>query len=108
MEELREHKVLIKHDKNGNEICAIEWLTESYKGIIFIFDKVEFVEQADDTMRVKFNYDVLREPEQPYEKEDLIPVLGDFLMAKVAQQLADNELIYSGGTNVIPRPERDE
>jgi hypothetical protein len=107
--ELREHNILIKHDKNGNELCAIEWTTSPYKGIIFVFDKVEFLPVGmSESLRVKFNYDILREPQESYVTEDLVTELGDFLMLKIAQQLSDNELIYHGGVNETPLPTRDD
>lgn len=95
---IRAHKVLSKTGPNGL-IYAIEFVDEPYEGMIFSFDKVEFIPDGDDSMRLKFNYDIIKEPKELYIPHELERELGDFLVLKIAEQLKEQELIYHGGTN---------
>lgn len=99
---LREHKVLEK-EIGGEKVTAIQFTSDPYCDIIFSYGKVDFVpqilENGEEHLVVKFDYEIHKEPKELYIKENLERDLGDFLMLLIAQQMEDGELIYSGGTD---------
>lgn len=98
-------------DEVTNGKCnAIEFCEAPYDGMIFSFGSVTFdgdMDDIDGELKIMFEYDVHKEPNEKYTHEEMTQHLGDFLISLIEEQLKTGEIVYSGGTDV-KRPTRDE
>lgn len=80
---------------------AIKLLEDPYSGIIFTYGKVSFDEDdANDTLKIKFDYDILHDPNNErkgFVKEEFEQYIGDLLQELLHQELAKNNVTYTGG-----------
>jgi hypothetical protein len=84
---------------------AIKLLEDPYSGIIFTYGKVSFdVDDANDHLKIKFDYDILFDPaESPnnprkgFVKEDFEQYIGDLLQDLLHEEIAKNNVTYTGG-----------
>ena len=92
---LRPH-VVLEHKHNG--LHAIKLTEEPYRGIIFSYGKVQFIEEGD-VVRLKYDYDIHDDAGVEYVKEELEKYLGDFLMELIVWGVHENSLTYTGGVD---------
>lgn len=80
---------------------AIKLLEDPYSGIIFTYGKVSFdVDEANDHLKIKFDYDILHDPINPrtgFVKEEFENYIGDLLQELLHQEIAKNNVTYTGG-----------
>ena len=91
-----------KAEASGQHTIALKLLEGKYEGLIFSYDRVEFVEHGDENaVTLKFGYEVHRKPAgmEELDFEELEYVLGGFLTELIQEQLGRNELIFTGGTD---------
>lgn len=86
--------VVVESRKTG--VDALKLTSGPYRGIIFSYGKVNFDEQDDGTCKLHFDYEV-HENHMEYVKEEFEQYIGDLLVFIIADQLAKNEIIYTGG-----------
>lgn len=79
----------------------IELLEEPFKGIRYNYGKVEFIEpekEGEDAV-CQFDFNVYDQRLVVQLSEDKLfhSVIGDILIGLIEKQLADNEVVYTGG-----------
>lgn len=100
-----------KAEASGTHTVALKFLEGKYEGMIFSYGEVKFVEHGDeDAVTLKFDYDIHRCPVgkvlDDLDRNEVEYVLGGFLQELIQKQLANNELIFTGGTDE-PNREND-
>lgn len=96
------YKFVEKTEATGQHTIALKLLEGKYEGLIFSYGKVEFIEHGDENaVTLKFDYEVHRKPPtiDELDLEELEYVLGGFLTELIQEQLAKNELVFTGGTD---------
>lgn len=96
------YKFVEKTEATGTHTIALKLLEGKYEGLIFSYGKVEFIEHGDENaVTLKFDYDVHRKPPgmEELDLEELEYILGGFLTELIQEQLEQNELIFTGGTD---------
>ena len=93
-----------KAEASGEHTVAIKISEGIFDGMVFSYGKVEFVEHGgEDAVTLKFDYEIHRYPsgmsKETIDGEALEYVLGGLLTELIKQQLANNELIFTGGTD---------
>lgn len=91
-----------KTTADGTVHQALKIVEGSYKGLIWTFGRVQFLEDDEnDKVKVNFEYDIIKSPipESEIDKNLLKNELGDILMDMIVKQLEANELIFTGGTD---------
>jgi hypothetical protein len=79
---------------------AIRLTDEPYSGIIFQYGKVEFEpDEENDTLRLKFEYDILDQNKKIFDEKIFEKYIGDLLTQLIMQGVAENSLTYTGGTD---------
>jgi hypothetical protein len=83
-------------------------LTEgAFEGIIYTYGKVSF-DEKDDTLHLKFEYEILDSADKgmtdmkPFES-----YIGDILQELLHQGVAENNLTYTGGTEIDANRTKD-
>lgn len=99
-----------KAEASGEHTVAIKITDGIFNGMVFSYGAVKFIEHGDeDAVTLKFDYDIHRYPhgvtEETINGEDLEYVLGGLLTELIKQQLENNELIFTGGTD---EPNRED
>lgn len=89
---------IIEHSlSEERRVNSIKFLSGPYRGLVFSYGKVEFIEdEFSEELVVKFTYDV---HEHVITDDYIVTYLGDFLVMMIREQLRDNELLYSGGVD---------
>ena len=100
-----------KAEASGKHTVAIRITEGILDGMVFSYGAVKFVEHGDeDAVTLKFDYEIHRYPkghtEETLDKNTLVYILGGLLTELMKQQLANNELIFTGGTDE-PNREND-
>lgn len=100
-----------KAEASGTHTVALKFLEGKYDGMIFSYGRVELKEHGDeDAVTLKFDYEIHRYPPgielDNLDRNEVEYVLGGFLQELIREQLANNELIYTGGTDE-PNREND-
>ena len=91
-----------KTEASGQYTVALKLLEGTYEGMIFSYDKVEFIEHGDENaVTLKFGYEIHLKPPgmEEIDFDELEYVLGGFLQELIQEQLAKNELVFTGGTD---------
>lgn len=86
---------------------AIKLLEDPYSGIIFTYGKVSFEEDdANDHLKIKFDYDILHDPaaapnneRKGFVKKNFEQYIGDLLQELLHEELAKNNVTYTGGVD---------
>lgn len=87
--EYEEYDIIDCGDENFHRVLLKE--TSAYPGVLFQFGKVNFVEE-NDSLRVKFEYEVFDNPNQLNTKSDeFIEYIGRLLMTCLEEILLLNE-----------------
>ena len=71
----------------GLETDAINILEGEYEGLHYHYGTVTFNEREDDTIEMKFNYNVLRAPEGFEDDDNFKTFAGDLLVRIIEEQL---------------------
>lgn len=79
----------------------IELLEDPFKGVRYKYGKVEFIEpetEGGDAI-CKFDFDIWDQRLVIQLSEDKLfqSMIGDILIGLIEKQLADNEVVYTGG-----------
>lgn len=83
--------------KTGAEYTAIKLLEPKYRNVIYKYGKVRFdkEEKSDGTLPMKFDYDILSNPEsKDIESQEFIDYIGDILIEVMEQQLNDGKVEF--------------
>ena len=83
--------------KTGAEYTAIKLLESKYRNVIYKYGKVRFdkEEKSDGTLPMKFDYDILSNPEsKDIESQEFIDYIGDILIEVMEQQLNDGKVEF--------------
>tara|TARA_Y100000389_G_scaffold199251_1_gene237290 strand:- start:13381 stop:13704 length:324 start_codon:yes stop_codon:yes gene_type:complete len=83
--------------KTGADYTAIKLLETKYRNVIYKYGKVRFAkeEKADGTLPMKFDYDILSNPEsKDIESQEFIDYIGDILIEVMEQQLNDGKVEF--------------
>ena len=86
--------VVVENKITGHD--AIKLTSGPYSGIIYSYGGVSFNEQ-DDTCKLNFEYEV-HESEIEYVKSEFEHYIGDLLQYIIMEQLQNNNITYTGGT----------
>jgi hypothetical protein len=78
-------------------------LTEGdFSGIIYSYGKVGFIEE-DDMMKLQFEFNVHESSGHDFEglksNTDFTTHIGDILTDMIVEQIAKNEVVYTGGVD---------
>jgi len=71
----------------GLETDAISILEGKYEGLHFHYGTVSFNEQEDDTIEMKFNYNILRKPDGFEDNDSFKTFAGDLLVRIMEEEL---------------------
>ena len=71
----------------GLETDAISILEGEYEGLHFHYGTVSFNEKEDDTIEMKFNYNILNKPDGFEDNEDFKNFAGDLLVRIMEEEL---------------------
>ena len=71
----------------GLETDAINILEGEYEGLHFHYGTVSFNEQEDDTIEMKFNYNILRKPDGFEDNDSFKTFAGDLLVRIMEEEL---------------------
>lgn len=87
-------------DSTENGICPIEITNGKFKGIKYAYGRVA-VEELKDTAKLSFEYDIFEGDITESTTEEFKKLTGDILLDILNEQLKNNEVIYTGGTDGI-------
>ena len=82
--------------REGDDFTCIKLLQGKYKGIIYKYGKVGFAkeEKSDGTLPMKFDYDILQNPNQiDIDKNEFIDYIGDILLEVLEKQIKEGKAI---------------
>lgn len=86
----------------GDGRIVIELVDEPFTGIKFAYDKMDLSEETlpDGSGVLKFEYDVLPEFQERVEgiKAQFEQYIGGLLVQVLEEQIANNQVVYGGGT----------
>ena len=105
MSNVRPH-ALVESKTDG--LQAIKLLEEPYSGIIFSYGKVTFdADEENDTLHLKFEYDIHDRANKVFDETVFENYLGDFLQELIHDGIEKNSIAYTGGVDEN-RPEDSE
>lgn len=87
---------LLDEDSNGNQL--IELTSNQYSGIIYTYGRVRLLEE-DDQLRVQFEYDIHENPVGFVDRDKFRNHIGDILIDLLEENLLQNNIVYTGGTD---------
>jgi len=86
---------------------AIKLTEGAFEGIIYTYGKVSFDEQ-DDTLHLKFEYEILDSADKGMtDMKPFEAYIGDILQELLHQGVAENNLTYTGGTEIDANRTKD-
>ena len=92
------NKKYVFAQKTGDDFTAIKLLEDKYRNVIYKYGKVAFAkdEKPDGTLPMKFDYDILTNPEsKDIENQEFIDYIGDILIEVMEQQLNNVKVEFS-------------
>lgn len=91
----------------GLETDAISILEGEYEGLHYHYGTVTFNEREDDTIEMKFNYNILRKPDGFVDNEEFKTFAGDLLVRIIEEELPslDQEGSYEDSADIPPQIE---
>ncbi len=87
---------LLDEDYNGNQL--IKLTSNEYSGIIYTYGRVRLLEE-EDQLRVQFEFDIHENPVGFVDRDKFRNHIGDILIDLLEQNLLNNNVVYTGGTN---------
>ena len=88
--------------KINPQIGAIKIKEGDYSGLLYQYGEVNFNERDDDQMEVKFKYNMLENPNEVEENQDMMNFMGDILVELLEDQLGEGEFRSHVELNNIP------
>jgi hypothetical protein len=89
----------ITTDSTRDGFYLIELTEGEFKGIIYSFGSVEFIEEGDHA-RLKFDYDIENKDEFPnLDSAKFEEYIGGILVEMIEESLAKREIVYKGGVD---------
>jgi len=85
-------------DQQSNGFDIVELTSPEYSGILYTYGGVRLIEE-DETLRVKFDYDVIVDNGVDTKSQEFRNHIGDILMELIEQGAMNNNLTYTGGTD---------
>lgn len=92
---IRNYEIL-EEDFYGGQL--IELTSGEFSGIIYTYGKVRLIEEGD-TLRVQFEYDIRENPIGDIDRDKFKNHIGDILIDILDEQLAKNQVVYTGGVD---------
>ena len=77
--------------KINPQVGAVKINEGVYKGLLYQYGEVNFNEQDDGQMEVKFRYNMIENPNELEESQDMMNFMGDILVELLEEQLGDGE-----------------
>ena len=92
---VRPHQIV--EDRNSG-FDAIKLTEYPYEGIIISYGQVNFIpDEENDTLRIKFDYDILEGNVPDWNKPKFEQYIGELLQELIHQGIQENSLTYTGG-----------
>ena len=95
---------MIKHDvievsvDSKTDAVGIRIMEGTYEGCVLLYGKV-WVEEKGEEAILHFNVDLVENPQNvTIVQEAFTKFAGDFLLAKLEEEMKNNSVIYHGGT----------
>ena len=88
--------------KENPQIGAIKINDGEFSGLIYQYGEVNFNEREDGQMEVKFKYNLIENPNDLEENQDMINFMGDILVELLDEQLGDGEFRSHVNLDDIP------
>jgi hypothetical protein len=103
------NKPYVVMENRHNGLQAIKLTEDPFSGIMYTYGKVSFDEDAENnTATINFEYEVLDWAHK--EMLDLVPlekILGDILQELIHEGIKENNLTYTGGTEIDANRTKD-
>ena len=77
--------------KENPQIGAIKINEGDYSGLLYQYGEVNFNEREDGQMEVKFKYNIIENPNDMNENQDMMNFMGDILVELLDEQLGEGE-----------------
>mgnify|MGYP003128425787 CR=1 FL=1 len=79
-------------DSKVNPTIGALKITEGvYEGLLYQYGEVNFNERDDGQMEVKFRYNMIENPNELEENQDMVNYMGDILVELLEDQLGEGE-----------------
>ena len=101
------NKPYVVMENKHNDLQAIKLTEEPFSGIMYTYGKVSF-EEDNHNATIKFDYEVLDYGDN--QISDMAPFeeyIGDILTELIHQGIQDNNLTYTGGTEIDANRTKD-
>lgn len=85
---------VLEESYNGSQL--IKLTSGDYSGIIYSYGSVGFDEQGEQ-VSLRFDYKV--HSDHDYDEQEFGKYIGDILVDLITEQLAKNEIVYTGGVD---------
>ena len=77
--------------KENPQIGAIKINDGEFSGLVYQYGEVNFNEREDGQMEVKFKYNIIENPNDMKENQDMMNFMGDILVELLDEQLGEGE-----------------
>ncbi len=77
--------------KENPQIGAIKITNGTFSGMVYQYGEVNFNEREDEQMEVKFKYNIIENPNNLEENQDMMNFMGDILVELLDEQLGEGE-----------------
>jgi hypothetical protein len=77
--------------KENPQIGAIKINDGEFSGLVYQYGEVNFNEREDGQMEVKFKYNLIDNPNDMEENQDMMNFMGDILVELLDEQLGEGE-----------------
>ena len=77
--------------KENPQIGAIKINEGEFSGLVYQYGEVNFNEREDGQMEVKFKYNIIENPNDMKENQDMMNFMGDILVELLDEQLGEGE-----------------
>lgn len=96
-------------DSKQDGLYSIQLTEGAFEGMIYTYGKVEFVEnEPNDTVSLKFEYDILDYAGKNLtDKAPFEQYIGKILEECIYQGIANNDITYTGGTEIDENRTKD-
>ena len=87
--------VVILGEADEHGFLKLKVASGQFSGTMFTLGKITFPDENEPILQYEINY--ISEP--PSDKSEFEQEVGDFIVALLKKQLAEGEVVYSGGTD---------
>jgi len=98
---------VLEHKHSG--LQAIKLTEGAFEGIIYTYGKVSFdPDEKNDSLHLKFEYEILEDGDKGMtDMKPFEAYIGDILQELLHQGVAENNLTYTGGTEIDANRTKD-